>query len=718
MIPFGPFGNMMPYSNFHGMNLDWVIQIAKDFLDQYTSIQQVISEGEEDLQNLTESGLTALQEKADNLETLLQQWYDSHSQDIANELTQAIIDFQAAAAAAAQLAIESIPDDYTTLSNKASELYTEMQDTFNGIDLKFTMDKNTVEVTPSATSEGWRLNSYDGLCTANADYQLLKYTVTAGDIIRVKSDDRFQFQNAASVPSSGLPNIVGTVHDKFDGLIAVPATATYLIISTPVENGAGSMFKVYGDGITPFWNSQIGGIYIDGNSVVVNENGFGIYYNGIRYYIAPTDQETVSTFTRPSAGGSYILAIDKTQLTHPNQRNDPSDVLSIINITSRLDPKYIPVAYYFKTYWDFSGEFRYFKQGQNVLPFWNVQAGGIYIDGNSVIINENGFGIYYNGNRYYIAPTDFETVTTFTRQTAGGSYILVIDPSALTNLDQRNNPSDVLSVIDIRSRIDPNFIPVAYYFKTYWDFVGDFRYFKQGTMDEIQPYNRPQLDTFNLSSHRGLTTQTNNTIAAFQAAVNAGYRLVECDLRVTYDDVIILYHDATISGDTISSLTYDQIHAINANIPTLTEMLLWAKKYKIIVEMDCAGRLTDDQLEDVYDLCVKYGMNKSVIFTVYETEMIHLADSDMTSTHVCISFLGGTPTAEGIAAIDNKVNLFIDKSVSLYKTNATSGLIEAAHSNGFEAKIWTLTTQQEAQTYYELGADLLLCDASDMWTIN
>ena len=51
MNPFGPFGNMMPYSNFHGMNLDWVIQIAKDFLDQYTSIQQVITEGEESLEN-------------------------------------------------------------------------------------------------------------------------------------------------------------------------------------------------------------------------------------------------------------------------------------------------------------------------------------------------------------------------------------------------------------------------------------------------------------------------------------------------------------------------------------------------------------------------------------------------------------------------------------------------------------------------------------------
>ena len=706
-----------PYADMHQLNLDWIIKIAKDFLDQYTHIQQVITDGEEELQNTITTGMNDLQDKANALENLLQEWYDTHSQDIADELTQAIIDFRAAAEAAAQQAIDSIPADYTALSDKANELYTEMLDNFNSIDLQFTVDKNTREITPGSIATGWRLNSYDGLCSANADYQLLKYTVTAGDIIRVKSDDRFQFQNASSVPSSGLPNIVGTVHAKFDGLITVPENATYLIISTPVTDGIGSMFQVYGYGILPFWNVAMGGIYIDGNSVIVNENGFGLYYNGIRYYIAPIDQETVTTFTRPAAGGSYILAIDKTQLTNPNQRNNPADVLSIIDITSRLDRKYIPVAYYYSTYWDFSGEFRYFKQDGNIIPFWNVQTGGIYIEGNSVIVNENGFGIYYNGNRYYIAPIDFTTVTTFTRQSAGGSYILVINPSALTNLNQRNNPADVLSIIDITGRINPNLIPVAYYFKTYWDFVGEFRYFKQGTLDENQQYFRPQLDTFNLTAHRGLASYTNNTIAAFQAAVNAGFRLVECDLRVTSDNVFVLYHDANISGNPISGMTYAQVRASNPNIPTLTQMLLWAKKYKIVVEMDCAGRLTNGQLESVYNLCVKYGMNKSVLFTVYESEMIHLADSNMILTNVCISFLGGTPTAAAIAAIDSKVNMFINKSVSLYKTSATAELIEAAHTNGFEAKIWTLTTQQEAQTFYDLGADMLLCDATDMWSI-
>ena len=57
-----------PYTDMHQLNLDWIIKIAKDFLDQYTHIQQLIEDGETSLQNLTDSGLQQLQDKADNLE--------------------------------------------------------------------------------------------------------------------------------------------------------------------------------------------------------------------------------------------------------------------------------------------------------------------------------------------------------------------------------------------------------------------------------------------------------------------------------------------------------------------------------------------------------------------------------------------------------------------------------------------------------------------------
>ena len=122
----GAFGENFPYSNFHDLNLDWIIKIAKDFLDQYTHIQETI-----------DNGLNALDEKATNLQALLQEWYDTHSEDIANQLADALNDlndwytehqgyldqylqdsidaFGAAADAKAADTIASIPGDYSAM---------------------------------------------------------------------------------------------------------------------------------------------------------------------------------------------------------------------------------------------------------------------------------------------------------------------------------------------------------------------------------------------------------------------------------------------------------------------------------------------------------------------------------------------------------------------------------------------------------------------------
>lgn len=126
----GAFGENFPYSNFHDLNMDWIIKIAKDFLDQYTHIQQVIEEGETSLENLTTEGLQTLADKAEEIEGLLNQWYETHSTDIANALadalndlndakTSAIASFNTQAEQKAQEVIASIPSDYTALATNA-----------------------------------------------------------------------------------------------------------------------------------------------------------------------------------------------------------------------------------------------------------------------------------------------------------------------------------------------------------------------------------------------------------------------------------------------------------------------------------------------------------------------------------------------------------------------------------------------------------------------
>ena len=129
----GIFGEGFPYSNFHDLNMDWIIKIAKDFLDQYTHIQEIIEQGKLDIQELTTSGLDQLQDKADELENLLDEWYETHSNDIATQLTNAldtlattltnaVNSFNTSADLKADQTIASIPEDYTALVNEVTAL--------------------------------------------------------------------------------------------------------------------------------------------------------------------------------------------------------------------------------------------------------------------------------------------------------------------------------------------------------------------------------------------------------------------------------------------------------------------------------------------------------------------------------------------------------------------------------------------------------------------
>lgn len=163
----GAFGENFPYTNFHDLNMDWIIKIAKDFLDQYTNIQNIITNGLTNLQNETNNGLTELQNKYEIIEGLLDAWYTEHSEDIASQLADALADlaeslqnaeteldttlntnkneFVSFVEDATESVLASIPADYSALSTAVNALtdrtenYLETnKDTPFGTDIIFT----------------------------------------------------------------------------------------------------------------------------------------------------------------------------------------------------------------------------------------------------------------------------------------------------------------------------------------------------------------------------------------------------------------------------------------------------------------------------------------------------------------------------------------------------------------------------------------------------
>jgi glycerophosphoryl diester phosphodiesterase len=67
---------------------------------------------------------------------------------------------------------------------------------------------------------------------------------------------------------------------------------------------------------------------------------------------------------------------------------------------------------------------------------------------------------------------------------------------------------------------------------------------------------RKQAETSIIIAHRGFNdTHPENSIQAFQEAIRKKCKYLEVDIRLTKDNVLVLFHDDTIKGQPISSLT-------------------------------------------------------------------------------------------------------------------------------------------------------------------
>ena len=235
----GAFGENFPYSNFHDLNMDWIIKIAKDFLDQYTHIQEIISNAEQSLQELTDEELEQIQSKANELETLLQQWYDTHSQEIAEQLASALSElsenvnnsiqaFQVAANQKADEAIQSIPSDYTELYNEVLHLQNILENlSFEGYDNKQINVSGTYIPNTLTTADGRQVtaNGWTGLNAIITPLETYLITGTG---------------NPAAVIFDSSNNVIDTVEttslqELTDYEYSAPANAHHIIINRNLD---------------------------------------------------------------------------------------------------------------------------------------------------------------------------------------------------------------------------------------------------------------------------------------------------------------------------------------------------------------------------------------------------------------------------------------------------------------------------------------------------
>ena len=148
-----------------------------------------------------------------------------------------------------------------------------------------------------------------------------------------------------------------------------------------------------------------------------------------------------------------------------------------------------------------------------------------------------------------------------------------------------------------------------------------------------------------IAGHRGYPTrQTENTLASFQAAVDAGVDMIETDIRITKDNHLILVHENSVERtdsdpQLLREMTFEEVKALRigkekAQIPTLEELLnLFADNKTLLYDLEIKVYSNTEGIDAVHytvdqtvALCRTFGICNRVLFNsfdAYVLEYIH-----------------------------------------------------------------------------------------------
>ena len=235
-----------------------------------------------------------------------------------------------------------------------------------------------------------------------------------------------------------------------------------------------------------------------------------------------------------------------------------------------------------------------------------------------------------------------------------------------------------------------------------------------------------------------------NTMVAFDGAMEIGVDMLEIDVCLTKDDILITHHDLTIDDvsdgtGAVRDFTFDELtqfnfgdgfKALDGTYPYKEKQVLVTKledvfaKYPDVlynVEIKDKGETGEKAAEVLYELIQKYNLEGSILVPSF---------SDETISHFR-SLTGGTIMTSSareetkkfiyahIAQVDNLVFDIDYEAMQLPLSNsgvnlATKSIIRDAHRRNIAVHYWTIDDKETMKDLIAMGADGIITDRPDL----
>lgn len=216
--------------------------------------------------------------------------------------------------------------------------------------------------------------------------------------------------------------------------------------------------------------------------------------------------------------------------------------------------------------------------------------------------------------------------------------------------------------------------------------------------------------------HRGAAgLAPENTLASFEAAIEADVDMIEFDVRVTRDGHPVVIHDSRLirthhSARSISSLTLEELQTATSEtpIPTLREVL---DRYfgKVLLNIEVKGR---DTAMHVFEIIKKYYIhhtadwNAVLISSIRANELIVLR---RTSTRINLALVQrNNPFL--FVAYARRLQL---TAVVFHRLHLNAFALEIAKRSGLFTAVYTVNRPHTAKALARLGYDAVFTDYPD-----
>lgn len=216
-------------------------------------------------------------------------------------------------------------------------------------------------------------------------------------------------------------------------------------------------------------------------------------------------------------------------------------------------------------------------------------------------------------------------------------------------------------------------------------------------------------------AHRGGAGESpENTLAAFQRAIDLGYRYLETDVHATKDGCLMAFHDADLARTCgvparIGDLTFEEISRLRVDgrepIPTLEEVVLSWPDARI--NIDCKS---DEAVVPLENFLARESIRERVCIGSF---------SDRRLDHLRTTFGSSLCTSMG----PREVAAFRLGGGSRIRANAaqvpistgpirlvTRRFVERCHDAGLHVHVWTIDDAATMVQLLELGVDGIMTD--------